>query len=243
MKTHSYIFSLIATFVILATRLAHAQGVIIAQHSGFNNPTGEGFVQSGFGSSHATGITNDLGANAWITPVSNSAIFYTGSISNISGLNWILSVNDRIATANTSLGTFYVNITTGSSSFYFSFGSDGNGNQLVSIGGTNFTLNGGSVYNNYQLIYSSGTDTASFWINGIEDISGIAAQTEFGSSLAFLEWGGGYQSPANFQANWNLVSLSIVPEPSAMSLISLGTGVLIYVRTRNKRHSAQSKSD
>jgi hypothetical protein len=34
-----------------------------------------------------------------------------------------------------------------------------------------------------------------------------------------------------------------VPEPSAISLILLGGGVLIYVRTRNKKHSAQAKSD
>jgi hypothetical protein len=36
------------------------------------------------------------------------------------------------------------------------------------------------------------------------------------------------------QANWNLVSLGIVPEPSTMSLILLGGGVLIYARHKRK---------
>jgi hypothetical protein len=34
------------------------------------------------------------------------------------------------------------------------------------------------------------------------------------------------------------ISMQAVPEPSSIALIFLGGGVLIYVRTRNKRHSA-----
>jgi hypothetical protein len=38
------------------------------------------------------------------------------------------------------------------------------------------------------------------------------------------------------QANWNLVSLTATPEPSAMSLILLGSGVFIYARRICKKN-------
>jgi hypothetical protein len=236
------IFSLITVLLILAPRLTHGQGIII-QHSGFNNPDGEGFIRSGFGSSQATGITNDLGVNSWVTPVSISGILYTGSISNISSLAWILSVNVRVVTTNTGLGIFYLSLGTGSSSFGIIFGSDGNNDPIVGVGGKNYVLNGGSTYNNYQLVYDPGTETTSFWINGTEELSGILGQPEFGSSLAFLEWGGGYQNSGNFQANWNSVSLQIVPEPSTSWLILIGSGALIYIRNCNRKHSVPAKQD
>jgi hypothetical protein len=94
------------------------------------------------------------------------------------------------------------------------------------------TNGGGSIYNTYQLLYSSTSDTASLWINGVERVSAI--QPQYGSGQAFLEWGGGIQGTASFQANWNMVSLT-VPEPSSAAVLLLGSGVLIYLRRKLRR--------
>jgi hypothetical protein len=63
------------------------------------------------------------------------------------------------------------------------------------------------------------------------DPAGPATSSRLGESQA-----------GSSQANWNLVSLS-VPEPSVFSLLFIGSGVLIYFRNRNKKHSAPAKSD
>jgi hypothetical protein len=62
------------------------------------------------------------------------------------------------------------------------------------------------------------------------NISGI--QTP---SSPVLYWGMGQPRATTFQANWNLMSLEIVPEPSTSWLIMLGGGVLIYLRRKCRR--------
>jgi len=223
-------------------RLVHGQGTIIAQHIGSNNPTSEGFVLYAnyqYASPPVGGIANDLGYNAWVTGNWPYGLLYSNNIGNMSSENWALSVTVRVLPTGTVPEIFFANVDTGSSQYGLGFGSDINGDQIVSIGSTKFTLNGGSTYNNYQLIYSSDTETASFWIDGTEELSGIVPQPD--SSPASLEWGeNGFQAPSQ-QANWNLVSLEVTPEPSAVSLIILGSGFLIYVRNRNKKNSAPTK--
>ena len=44
MKMTFNIFTLAVIFLILTTKLTRGQGIIIAQHSGFNNPISEGFT-------------------------------------------------------------------------------------------------------------------------------------------------------------------------------------------------------
>jgi hypothetical protein len=216
-------FSIIQIFVLLAAGRIYGQGIIIAQHSGFNNPTTEGFISEG--ETPGRGVTNDLGYNAWSTP---GLVGYYTPISNIANVDWILSVIVRIAATNAWPDQFvvYIGSGSGSSSIPLYFGSDGDGNPIVSVGGTNFVLSGGSIYDNYQLIYSAETQTASFWINGIEELPGIIVQNE--SSFDILTFDDPIQEAG--QANWNLVSLEVVPEPSVWSLIVLGGGIFIYVR-------------
>ena len=127
--------------------------------------------------------------------------------------------------------------------FFLEFGIDSNGDPTVqtsSLGPVFVLTNAGSTYNNYQLIYNATEDAASLWVNGTKELNNITGNLEYGGSWG-LFWGE-FQGPSSgSQANWNLVSLEATPEPSAMSLILLGSGVLIYVRKRHKRHSAQAK--
>lgn len=95
---------------------------------------------------------------------------------------------------------------------------------LVSLGGQNLS---------YTAI---STGTNSFGLNYsvyAADISGFAGQTE---TLSFSD-------PSGIVTGLDSIQFSseVVPEPSTICLLFLGGGVLIYVRTRNKKHSAPSK--
>jgi hypothetical protein len=212
---------------------ARGQGIII-EHSGANDPATEGFTSQG--SAQVEGITNDMGYNAWVTPWvldpsgSNfETMSYSASINDIANVDWMLTVTLRIPTTNEA-NVFFVDIDTGSLLFDLLFGTVPNGSQRVYVPGyTSIFQSGGSIYDTYQIIYSAETQTASLWINGMEELSGINGQNDVVS--AYLSWGGGGPSQAGpAQANWNLVSLEVVPEPSAWSLIALGGGIFIYVR-------------
>ena len=108
--------------------------------------------------------------------------------------------------------------------------SDSGGNQVVlSQEYQGYTVAGGSVYNTCQLFYDASTKGESLWINGTEQTSYAST---FVPSAAQLIWGGGYQSPDPYKANWSLVSFQIVPEPSAAPLILMGMGMLMFLIRR-----------
>jgi hypothetical protein len=105
-----------------------------------------------------------------------------------------------------------------------------NGDPFVQTGlstsSPEFVLNGaGSTYNNYQLVYSATSGTANLFVNGTDEINSIAGELSSQSpEFAF----GIAQDSFPSQANWNLVSISAVPEPSAASLLLFGSGGLLY---------------
>jgi hypothetical protein len=224
MKLHSRLFGL--AFFLAASQLAAGQGTLIAQHSGSANPTAEGFSLSGFGTPQCGPVANDQGLNAWSTVVSNSSAQYGEFLGSLTGQDWLLTVTLRVVTTNLGVGAFDVVINTGSSFFGLGFGSDAYGNQTT----YGITNGGGSIYNTYELLYNSTSDTASLWINGVEQRSAI--QGQYSSGQASLGWGGGSQGPASFQCNWNLVSLQITPEPSSAAVLLLGSGVSFYFRRK-----------
>lgn len=224
------------------------QETLLFQHSGANNPTDEGFLLGSYGSPHLESVTNDLGMNAWsIQMLSSDAAQYSRTLTPqqtaaIAGANWVLSLNLRILQAPTT-PSYDISVTFGTSTVLYSlyFGEKANGDPVLQVGGANlsgsslspvFALNGaGSTYNNYQLIYNATANTASLWVNGTDMIDDIMGGQLSGN--AHLSWSG-YQHDNDVQANWNLVSLS-VPEPSAISFVLLGSGVLIYARRKYKK--------
>jgi len=225
-------------FFWLAT-LCRGQGTLIGRHLGANNPTLEGFSAESFGTPQTGGLTNDLGFDAWFTSF-NGGVLYKRSFGDLSVENWVLSATLRIVSPGIDprSDTFEVSIETGSTFFIMWFGSDSVGNPIVQV--TSYTNHSpaitltaaGSTYNSYQLVYSAAANTADLWINGTEEFGGIP-----GSPLATspkLAWGGGYQGAAGYQANWNAVSLEIVPEPSALSLFGLGAFCFAARRFRRR---------
>ena len=217
---------------------ALGQGVVVIQHSGAVDPVTEGW--SGFG---GYPVANDLGVNAWSTPGHNNLAFhyqYAFTPQQQAGQTdgWVFSVNARVATANANpnyfnavlMGAAYGNIV-------LWFGSMANGDPLVNLNygpgqsiTNTFTLAGaGMSYNLYQLIYNGSANGVSFWINGMAYATNVPAP----AGLSDLIWGGG-GSPQYTRVNWNLVSFEIVPEPSAVALLFLGSGAVICLRLRKR---------
>ena len=237
MKTH-YRILFIATFGIILVKQALGQGSIIIQHSGAANPTTEGFTLAETDSYAIVGpVINDMGMNAWNTTVSNNSpdFYYTYSLtpeqqSETVGVDWTLSFVLRDLESSAAPNAFI-----GLTSFGMYIGLETNGDPFVDGPRDNpiYVLNGGGGgYHNYQIVYTAATGTIALWIDGVERVSNFSAVSVPAgiSQIEFGEGQGGHDSD-----NWNLVSFEIVPEPPAASLIFLGGGVLIYVRTRIRR--------
>ena len=210
-----------------------AQNPTVYHHYGAANPTSEGWtLQTYLGPVQTGAVSNDMGRNAWMTGVSHSLYGYSPRVTeSLAGLSWTLSVNLRVVTPNTRLGVFDMSLATSSRTFGLKFGSDADGNQIVAADSqTPFVLAGGSSYADYQLVYSAQTGTANLWANGSLLSSGIMGVPSGQDSFFF--WRGGDQGFNSHLANWNLVSLEIIPEPSSLSLLWLGSSVLFCLCCR-----------
>lgn len=228
MKTQLNISSLLAVlFIALMINSTYGQGILVIQHLGANDPTSEGFTLNNNGS--VGPIIGDLGMNAWVTETTNHGgpVFYQQTLTSqqqtaLAGANWDLSVTLRVLQSPLA-GDTSVQLDTGSMAYGLFFSVNASGDPVVGP----YTLTGaGSTYNNYQLIYDASTEMASLLVNNVDEINNITGTAY--TYPAQLTWGENQGGP--FQANWNLVSLSITPEPSTASLIFLGSVVFIYVR-------------
>jgi hypothetical protein len=224
----------LATLLVTATVPAFGQGTLVIQHTGATDPLTEGYTKLGPGSGYP--VINDMGVNAWVAPgISNLNVFYNYILTprqqaESAGAGWILSADLRITTTN-SFPMFGLTL----DGYGLNFGSDSNGNQYVlyGSGGTDHVTLPGSSYNDYQLVYDASLGTVSLWINGIVYANNIFTN-QHETYLQEVSWGSGYYGAQIAQANWNMVSLVITPEPSTICLLLLGTGILFYVSRRNR---------
>ena len=221
----------IGVFVVATAALARGQGSFVALHSGAANPTSEGFaVASSFGTPQLGPAYNDLGFDAWSTRFSASGINYRHSLPSLSGLSWMLSVNIRVVEDSLAQPVFSAGVDSGQYVFGLYFGSAANGDPTVVVSGASLSpvlvLQGaGSTYHNYQLAYDAGLGAAELWVDGVERLGHIAGAQGYSP---LVDFGSVYQNPAALQANWNVVSVEIIPEPSSMVLVILG-GVLLGI--------------
>jgi hypothetical protein len=220
----------IGVFIVATAALARGQGSFVALHSGAADPTSEGFaVAVSYGTPQLGPVYNDLGFDAWSTRLA-SGIYYRDSLPNLSELSWMLSVNLRVAEDSLASPVFWVEVDSGQYWFKLHFGSAANGDPTVVVSGASLNpglvLEGaGSTYHNYQLVYDAGLGTAQLWVDGVERFGNIAGAQGYSPDVSF---GGSSQIPGALQANWNLVSVEIIPEPSSMVLVVLG-GVLFGI--------------
>jgi hypothetical protein len=247
MKLCSHLLML--SFIILSLRSANSQGTVIIQHNGATDPTTEGFTLA-YNQGLAQPINGDLGMDAWqITIANNSELAYTYSLTpqqqtDISDSNWILSFTLRDLLPTSVPNDFVELIGTSSALFWVAVGSEADGDPYVNGTSSNpdFELKGGGAgYHNYEIVYSATTDTAALWVDGAEEVPDFLSNLSSAGEITRLQWGETQSGPS--EANWNLVSFQIIPEPSTLSFLFLGSGILFYVRPRNKKHSKPMSSD
>ncbi|HEY5042127.1 MAG TPA: PEP-CTERM sorting domain-containing protein [Verrucomicrobiae bacterium] len=240
MKNHT--IALLSLLWIGISANSFGQGTILVQHSGSADPTTEGFSLN-IGPGITVGpVTNDLGMDAWRTTATSGGIGLFGyqqlltpqQQTQVTGSDWMMSVTLRIVQSSDTIQHIFAGFNTGSQGFGLGFGLNGNGDPFVEVDESSlspiYTLAGaGSSYNNYELIYNSANNLASLWVDGVDEINNISGiQT---SSSPMLVWGMSQPRATSFEANWNLVSLS-VPEPSPSWLLLIGGGAWFYLRRK-----------
>jgi hypothetical protein len=202
---------------------------VLFQHVGAANPTTEGFTLYSFGSPQLAPVLSDLGVNAWsIGMLSSDGAQYglnltAGQQAALAGKDWQLTYTLRVVQAPTTpsydiSSAFF----TGSEMFSLYFGAASNGDPVVQVRENSLSLSpvfvvtgAGATYNTYSLTYHAATDSADLWVNGTELYGGMSS-ARFDGTPSF-DWSG-YQHASDVKANWSLVSLAVVPEPSAASL-------------------------
>lgn len=238
MKPEKSICLALAVLIRIATLPAHSQPAIICQHSGFTDPTAEGFSVLTSGSPSLTPVMADLGHNAWGIGLNSGADIaqYSRSLTPQekaeAGANgWIMSLTLRIVPpfSSPTYGMF-AQFSMGGKSIAVLFGAENTGDPVVRLGGTYYTVTGGdSGYHNYELMYSPQTEIASLWVDGSYLAETAGSQT---LDTAKFSWGGGQHPPGSAYANWSDVSLSIIPEPNSASLLWLGALLSIFLHRR-----------
>ena len=213
------------------------QGTLLAQHSGTNNPVSEGFALAAFGIPQVGPAVSDLGVDAWTTRISAAGVSYHRGLPNLVGLDWELSVVLRVVEDEPAVRVFFAGLNTGQVSFYLHFGLDTNGDPSVQVIGSSLSpvlaLEGASsTYHNYQLVYSAAAGVATLRVDGLERLNGLSGGAGSSPLLAF---GGHEELEPMMQANWHLVSLQLIPEPSSLALLVLGGGSLWAGRCRRMR--------
>jgi len=199
------------------------QGIIF-QHLGATDPVSEGFSAYG---RPGVPVNNDLGLATWSIDSRGGGLQYFGRLSESErGLlatgDWILSARVRVIEGSTS----YVGFFTLSESFGLVLGVQGNGDPVVYVSslspsGALFLNGAGAGYHEYELEYHAASGLADLWVDGSERLRDIRGKSGNLYATGAVLWGGGIDGSGSV-ANWNSVSLSIVPEPCTRDLFCLG---------------------
>ncbi|MFC1597340.1 PEP-CTERM sorting domain-containing protein [Planctomycetota bacterium] len=239
--------------------------IIVFEHTGNTDPTSgaEGWLTGGAGTGNSAGpLTNDAGSgfDAWYVDDNSNVIgstfgYYqapTAAENNqASQFGWTLRTRLRVADNGDAVnnhGSVHSQYTTGSRAFLMAFGSEADGDPIVSLwndisdnfSGTAFTLQGsGGGYHLYELAYDPVADSADLFVDGVERISDFLGVTDASLTANVVAFGSG-SSYDTGQGNYNLVQweLSAVPEPSSLALLGSGAfiiGVYGYFRRRREQ--------
>lgn len=245
------VIRVIAILSVVHPALSRSQEITLAQHNGLSNPLTEGFLRGMNGTPVVGSVTNDMGYDAWaIRFPYPSGLSYARYFSNedLSESDWVLSVTAQFLThANNVSGTFTAGIATGTDFFSLFFGAQQDGDQSVRVlGNGSFTpdyiLEGaGSGYHNYELRYSAANRTVDLWVDGAQIYNDLEGQPS--TSSPYLAWGGNnpFSNLETIEGRWNLIELSVVPEPSTAALLVLGAVLTGLLRTSRLHRTPGSR--
>lgn len=228
------------------------QGTLIARHLGANDPATEGFSLSRTPGASLAPVAGGPAGGAWSIGLSSlsEAALYSRVLTPqeqglMSSVGWTLSLTLQVIPPyNSSIFGMFAEIFTGSQHFLIDFGATSTGDPRVGVNLSpaypEVTLTGaGPGYHNYQLRFDAATQDASLWVDGAERIDRITDPYSLGQRS--VTWGGGQRGSPIINANWSEVTLSIVPEPSGVSLLMCGGLLLFWCRARRRPGAAAPK--
>lgn len=222
--------SLAAALLVAAIDSLHGQGTLMFQHFGASDPASEGFAASIAPQAVVGPVTGDQGLDAWFIQGGGPAtVFYSRGLSSeeraqLAGTDWTISLTLRLVQSPETYANSFLRFATGSEIFLLAFGSESDGDPFVRTYDANpaYILDGGAnKYHDYQLRYNALNATADLWVDGVKRLNDVPSRS---SSQSVLEWGVGQGDFT--RANWNQVSLSVIPEPSSFALCLCGSLLL-----------------
>jgi hypothetical protein len=248
--------------LLLSLTLAvSAHAATIAIQSGSANPTTNGFVvPPGYTGGTGGAVTNDLGLgiSAWnIQGVwCCTGYEYTMTTADQAALaanNWVMTVTMRdLSTSNANTGygpnSYGGGVSVGFDGLRYGIElhTDGQGDQVLAadpfIAGETYTIAGlGTNYVTIQLAYDAATQTADYYVNGTQVLSGIS-----GFSNYYAPWFSFSGQDMNFslvelQSNTSITSPNITPEPTTYTLFGIGAilvGVISRISASKQTESA-----
>ena len=181
------------------------QGPIVFSHFDSNDPTTEGWMQTGDGIGNNDGpVLDDLGSgiDAWFiedtSTVADSFITYeqTPSAAIIGGARttgWSASINVRIPDAGNSGMPVFFDYSNGETAFTVLFGLQPDLDPTVTLSGQTFTVQeaGNEDYHVFTIVFDPETETADVFVDGIEQLSNLTGQP---TDLRRVVWGTGGSS-------------------------------------------------
>jgi hypothetical protein len=240
-------YCLIVCLGFFCVRAACFADQIVFQHSGANDPTTEGWA-AGTPPSAVPGVggpvINDqnTGIDAWSVSFPSGGFlgYYkyspsTQELNDAFTYGWTFTVNMRFAVLPNQ-EFFYFNVDLpktsrgGSTADYgFIFFSDNGNLDLLQENTTNtIQIQNPTAYHLYQLKFDPISKSADLLIDGNLTETNLPT-----GGSGNTDWGGGVgefgnSGPDAGQANFNLVQFDIVPEPSTLALLALGSlGLLV----------------
>jgi hypothetical protein len=230
---------LIITLYSILSFTASAQVVI--RHIGANDPETEGFIPFGSGMVETGPVFDDFGRDSWsIKSIDGSGSYYSHPVDaedRQAAINygWIVSGDMRITDPN---GRGMLQFGANENAYRITaWLVDGNDIIINNGGHTVYRIeNGGTNYHRYTFVYDALDQAASLWIDGIFRANVVSHNALPQGGLYFGVDGVGVSG----HTHWSEVSLTIIPEPSTVALLT-GFGALFFtgaVRWRKRKSSS-----
>ena len=234
----------LVTFWLLLFAVSRASlADVILSFSGSDNPVDSGWSATPAVPGLSAGsLVNDngTGVDAWFVSDTSTAVgsflgysqdLTPSQLTSATDNGWTLRARLRVANDGDSVGnqgSVMVDFIDGTTQFGMAFGSELDGDPIVSLpdsnsdqfSGLSFTLDGGgNGYHLYELVYDPIASSADLFVNGVERISDYTGRGGTLNSVRF----GALSSLDTGQGNYNLVQFELnptaIPEPSSLILL------------------------